>query len=186
MLLSQYSNCPDPFLAEMAGLLVVPAGAIISAGVPAFIYLAGRHALDDAYAKAVMLYSIAAFLELFAEPFYIRAQRRSQFRLRLATETVATLSRSFITFYFVARPNMGASVPLAFAYGQLAYALCLVSSYTSVHMQLLAVGAKLLRGAEKIEWNTLTLVGSFSLQVRRRQLLNHSGKEDMMEMSLTS
>ena len=29
MLLSQYSNCPDPFLAEMAGWLVVPAGAII-------------------------------------------------------------------------------------------------------------------------------------------------------------
>ena len=54
-----------------------------------------------------MLYSIAAFLELFAEPFYIRAQRRSQFRLRLATEAVATLSRSFITFYFVADDQHG-------------------------------------------------------------------------------
>ena len=74
--------------------------------------------------------------ELLAEPFYIRAQRRAFFRLRLAAETVATLSRSFVTYYFISMPGLGSSVPpgrggsvpglgssvpLAFAFGQLAY-----------------------------------------------------------------
>jgi hypothetical protein len=59
--------------------------------------------------------------ELLAEPFYIRAQRRAFFRLRLAAETVATLSRSFVTYYFISMPGLGGSVPLAFGFGQLAY-----------------------------------------------------------------
>lgn len=55
-----------------------------------------------------------------AEPFYIRAQRRSHFRLRLAAETVATLSRSLVTYCFVSMSagEKANNVPLAFAFGQ--------------------------------------------------------------------
>ena len=60
----------------------------------------------DPYAQAVALYALAAFFELLAEPFYIRAQRRSKFKLRLMTETIATISRSFVTFVSVSYTHL--------------------------------------------------------------------------------
>lgn len=61
-------------------------------------------------------HSLLSLQELLAEPFCIRAQRRSHFRLRFVAETIATLARSFVTFLFVRMP--GSAVSLAFAYGQ--------------------------------------------------------------------
>ena len=71
------------------------------------VFFANGLTKADPYAQAVALYGLAAFLELLAEPFYIRAQRRSKFKLRLVTETIATLSRSFVTFVLVTRPTTG-------------------------------------------------------------------------------
>mmetsp|Transcript_8901 Transcript_8901/g.14119 ORF Transcript_8901/g.14119 Transcript_8901/m.14119 type:complete len:130 (-) Transcript_8901:1321-1710(-) len=103
---------------EAAGWLVVPIGAVLSAGVPYTIYLFGGLKMTDPYSQAVAYYGISAFLELLSEPFYIRAQRRSHFRLRLAAETFATLSRSLVTYYFIVVQETSSKVPLAFAFGQ--------------------------------------------------------------------
>ncbi|HAY77684.1 MAG TPA: hypothetical protein DCY33_07550, partial [Gemmatimonadetes bacterium] len=64
---------------------------------------------------------------MLAEPFYIRAQRRSRFRLRFVTETVATILRSLVTFYFVNFTER--HVSLGFAYGQLAYGVTILICY---------------------------------------------------------
>ncbi len=88
------------------------------------VFFANGLTKTDPYAQAVALYGVAAFLELLAEPFYIRAQRRSKFKLRLVTETIATTRSEFRHVCFVTRPQTGVTVPLAFAFGQLAYGTC--------------------------------------------------------------
>ena len=58
---------------------MVPLAALLSAAVPTVVFFANGLTKTDPYAQAVALYGVAAFLELLAEPFYIRAQRRSKF-----------------------------------------------------------------------------------------------------------
>lgn len=127
--------------------------------------------MEDPYAKAVALYSLAAFLELFSEPFFIRAQRRSHFQLRLLSETVATLARSFVTFYFVIYAATSTAVPLAFAYGQLVYSLCVLLMYALPQLRFAAIGLRLALGKQRLQWGTLALVGTFSTQVRGASII---------------
>jgi oligosaccharide translocation protein RFT1 len=145
---------------------VVPLGALLSAGVPTTVFFARGLTKADPYAQAVALYGLAAFLELFAEPFYIRAQRRSKFKLRLATETIATITRSFVTFVLVTRPATGITVPLAFAFGQLAYGTCVWLMFAAAQWRFVGEGIDLMLGRSSISWGTLTLLGTFTLQVR--------------------
>jgi hypothetical protein len=105
-------------------------------------------------------------LELLAEPFYIRAQRRSKFKLRLVIETIATLARSFVAFLFITRPQTGVTVPLAFAFGQLAYGTCVWLIFAAAQWEFVGEGIDLIRGRSSISSGTLTLLGTFSLQVR--------------------
>ena len=149
----------------------MPLGAAVSTAVPYFLFTAGNLDLEDPYAKAVALYSIAAFLELFSEPFFIRAQRRSHFQLRLLTETVATLARSFVTFYFVTYAATSTAVPLAFAYGQLVYSLCVLLMYALPQLRFAAIGVRLALGEQRLQWGTLALVGTFSTQVRGASII---------------
>jgi oligosaccharide translocation protein RFT1 len=144
----------------------VPLGALLSAGVPTMVFFANGLTKADPYAQAVALYGLAAFLELLAEPFYIRAQRRSKFKLRLVTETIATLSRSFVTFVLVTRPATGITVPLAFAFGQLAYGTCVWLMFAAAQWEFVGEGIDLMLGRSSISWGTLTLLGTFTLQVR--------------------
>lgn len=130
------------------------------------VFFANRLTKADPYAQAVALYGLAAFLELLAEPFYIRAQRRSKFKLRLVTETIATLSRSFVTFVLVTRPTTGITVPLAFAFGQLAYGTCVWLMFAAAQWEFVGEGIDLMLGRSSISWGTLTLLGTFTLQVR--------------------
>ena len=156
----------QPTRAEAASWLVVPLGALLSAGVPTTVLFAKGLTRADPYAQAVALYGLAAFLELFAEPFYIRAQRRSKFKLRLATETIATITRSFVTFVLVTRPATGITVPLAFAFGQLAYGTCVWLMFAAAQWRFVGEGIDLMLGRSSISWGTLTLLGTFTLQVR--------------------
>jgi hypothetical protein len=149
----------------------VPLGATVSTAVPYFLFTAGNLDLEDPYAKAVALYSLAAFLELFSEPFFIRAQRRSHFQLRLLTETVATLARSFVTFYFVTYAATSTAVPLAFAFGQLVYSLCVLLMYALPQLRFAAIGVRLALGKQRLQWGTLALVGTFSTQVRGASII---------------
>jgi len=161
---------------EAAGWLVVPIGAVLSAGVPYAVYFLGGLSWGDPYAQAVALYGFSAFLELLAEPFYIRAQRRSYYRLRLAAETVATLSRSFVTFYFVSSPGMSASVPLAFAFGQMAYGVCILMFYAIAQLDFAKVGVRVLVGQGNMRRGTLALIGTFSCQAIWKLLLAEGEK----------
>lgn len=111
-----------------------------------------------------------------AEPFYIRAQRRSHFRLRLAAETVATLSRSFVTYYLVSMPGASASVPLAFAFGQLTYGLCILIFYAVVQLEFTKVGVDVLLRRVNLKRGTLALVGTFSTQAIWKLLLAEGEK----------
>ena len=120
----------------------------------------------DPYAQAVALYALAAFFELLAEPFYIRAQRRSKFKLRLMTETIATISRSFVTFVLVTRPATWITVPLAFAFGQLAYGISVWLMFAAAEWGFVGEGIDLMLGKSSISWGTLTLLGTFTLPVR--------------------
>ena len=45
----------------------MPLGAIVSIAVPYFLFTIGNLELEDPYTKAVALYCLAAFLELFSE-----------------------------------------------------------------------------------------------------------------------
>lgn len=145
---------------------MVPLAALLSAAVPTVVFFANGLTKTDPYAQAVALYGVAAFLELLAEPFYIRAQRRSKFKLRLVTETIATLARSFVTFVFVTRPQTGVTVPLAFAFGQLAYGTCVWLMFAAAQWEFVGEGIDLICGRSSISRGTLTLLGTFSLQVR--------------------
>lgn len=148
----------------------MPLGAIVSIAVPYFLFTIGNLELEDPYTKAVALYCLAAFLELFSEPFFIRAQRRSRFQLRLLTETVATLARSLVTFYFTYAATSTA-VPLAFAYGQLMYSLCVLLIYALPQLRFAEIGVRLVLGKQHLQWGTLALVGTFSTQVSGTSLI---------------
>ena len=129
----------------------MPLGATVSIAVPYFLFTIGNLKLEDPYTKAVALYCLAAFLELFSEPFFIRAQRRSRFQLRLLTETVATLARSLVTFYFTYAATSTA-VPLAFAYGQLMYSLCVLLIYALPQLRFAEIGVRLALGKQHLQW----------------------------------
>lgn len=110
-----------------------------------------------------------------AEPFYIRAQRQSRFRLRFAAETIATVLRSLVTFYFVNFTE--AHVSLGFAYGQLAYGVTILICYAIAQVDFANSGYALLCGERKMNWGgTLRLVQTFSTQALLKLFLAEGEK----------
>lgn len=81
--------------------------------------------------QSVLLYGLAAWVELVSEPCFALAQLRMRYKVRAAAETAATIARCVITFAVV----VGASMRewdvgvLPFACGQMAYALVLLGVY---------------------------------------------------------
>ena len=115
------------------------------------------------------------FQELLAEPFYIRAQRRSRFRLRFVTETVATVLRSLVTFYFVNFTER--HVSLGFAFGQLAYGVTILICYAIAQLDFACIGCALFLGKTKVKWGgTLRLVQTFSTQALLKLFLAEGEK----------
>jgi len=154
---------------------VIPIGTALSAGVPCAVLRLGGLEMDSPYAQAVAYYGFSAFLELLAEPFYIRAQRRSRFRLRFVTETMATVLRSLVTFYFVNFTER--HVSLGFAFGQLAYGVTILICYAIAQLDFAYIGCALFLGKTKVKWGgTLRLVQTFSTQALLKLFLAEGEK----------
>lgn len=81
--------------------------------------------------QALMLYSLAAVLELFIEPCFAVANQQMLYGLRASAETVATLARCALTCSVaIWGSRTGESLgALPFAYGQLGYASGLIFVY---------------------------------------------------------
>lgn len=96
--------------------LVLPFGGILAIAVPWAVVITQDISLSTSYGQALMYYGAAAFIELCAEPHYIRAMRISAFKLRLFAETASTVLRSVLTYALVSMNR--SDVVLAFAYSQ--------------------------------------------------------------------
>jgi oligosaccharide translocation protein RFT1 len=76
---------------------------------------------------AVFLYIFSALLELASEPFFLDAQLRMDFKLRVSIEGSAVIVKSLLTLgSVVLRSQLGL---LAFAIGQLGYSLTILVHY---------------------------------------------------------
>jgi len=96
--------------------LVLPIGGVLSILVPFGVIRTQNLSASEPYGKASLYYGLAAFIELCGEPGYIRAMRRSAFKLRLFAESTSTILRSVLTYALVS--SNSADVVLAFAYSQ--------------------------------------------------------------------
>ncbi|KAK9462982.1 Rft protein-domain-containing protein [Lipomyces oligophaga] len=80
------------------------------------------------FKSVVVIYGISAIVELLSEPMFALAQYKLQYKLRAICESGALVARCIVTFMLTvsAREDTGA---LAFALGQLAYAVVLSGLY---------------------------------------------------------
>jgi oligosaccharide translocation protein RFT1 len=107
--------------------LAAPAGGALAAAAVAALAWIGAGG-DPAYLAALRIQGAAALVELIAEPLYILATVERRYGLRLAAEAAATLGRAGVTLGALRR---GAPPPLAFSYGQVAYAAALLAVYST-------------------------------------------------------
>ena len=80
---------------------------------------------------ALVLYSIATFLELLVEPMYVIVQQKVQYKIRAAAESAATVSKCISTCgltLLASRNGLDIGV-LPFAVGQCVYAAALFLAY---------------------------------------------------------
>ena len=110
------------------------------AGIPialTFAFLYYNQANDETssqpnFLPAVAIYVLAAVIELAAEPLYIRAQNELHFGLRVTSEGTGVILRTLTTVALL----LGAPTQwnlLAFALGQLAYALSIFLVYSTAY-----------------------------------------------------
>ncbi|KAI9642921.1 Oligosaccharide translocation protein rft1 [Ciborinia camelliae] len=101
------------------------------------------------FRQSLKLYGVAAILELLAEPCFVVVQQKSAFKIRAATESIATVLRCIVTCavaVWAARHQTELGV-MPFAIGQVVYAISILLVY------LLGV------------WN-IALRGGFSLTIK--------------------
>ncbi|OUS49339.1 nuclear division RFT1-like protein [Ostreococcus tauri] len=147
--------------------LVLPVGGFLSIAVPFAVVWSQNISTSTPYGQALLYYGVAAFIELCAEPHYIRAMRMSAFKLRLSAETTSTVLRSFLTYALV---SYNQDVVLAFAFpssaratdddfpAQLAYAI----SMAVIYLNAAPNASERETGKDEA---TVKLIGIFSLQV---------------------
>lgn len=85
------------------------------------------------FVTALQLYSLAAMVELLAEPSFAVVMQKSEYKIRAAAESMATVMRCLtvcVTTFVAHRKGLELGV-LPFALGQSAYALSILSVYTS-------------------------------------------------------
>lgn len=83
------------------------------------------------FKQALQLYGLAAFVELLAEPCFIVVQQKSEYKIRAAVESTATVLRCLVASGLVvlaARKGLNVGV-LPFAVGQLVYGSSLLFGY---------------------------------------------------------
>jgi oligosaccharide translocation protein RFT1 len=125
------------------------------AGCPVALILAGLFlstSQDSAksqhhFHSAVALYVVSALLELASEPYFLEAQLRMNFKLRVSVEGSAVIVRSLVTLAsIIISPDSGL---LAFALGQLVYSVTLLVRYAM--QQRVPVEAVSSRHVHKLE-----------------------------------
>jgi len=124
----------DSRLASNISTLPFLGGIPIALGFALFYY---KQANDETssqpnFLPAIAVYVVAAIIELAAEPLYIRAQNELQFGLRVTTEGTGVILRTLTTVAIL----LGAPTRwnlLAFALGQLAYALSVFVVYWNAY-----------------------------------------------------
>lgn len=81
--------------------------------------------------EALQLYGLAAFWELLSEPCFVAVQQKSEYKVRAAAESIATVLRCFVTCavaVIATRKELNIGV-LPFAVGQCTYGLSLLLVY---------------------------------------------------------
>ena len=116
-------------ISHVSVLLGVPLAAGLAT---AYLRSAGVSALSTPLLReSLVVYGVAAVLELLAEPCFVVVQQKMLYRVRAGAESSATLARCLVTCCAVvhaARKSIALGV-LPLALGQLAYAFTLVAVY---------------------------------------------------------
>lgn len=105
--------------------------------ITAFVYV--YNASPETYSQpkffpSVVVYALAAFLELLCEPLYIRAQNELRFDVRVKAEGKAVVAKTATTFLVLVLTRGGEQwALLAFALGQIVYAGVLVLEFVTVY-----------------------------------------------------
>ncbi|KAK9382900.1 Rft protein-domain-containing protein [Kockiozyma suomiensis] len=108
-------------------LLGIPLAGISCAWY--YLHGASDEVSDLPYFKSVVvIYGIAALVELASEPMFALAQYKLQYKLRAICESGAVMARCAVTFLLTLSTREDTGV-LAFALGQLAYAVVLSGLY---------------------------------------------------------
>ncbi|KAG8742087.1 Oligosaccharide translocation protein rft1 [Ceratobasidium sp. 414] len=113
-------------VSTLPALLGAPLAFFITAGYRAIASEATR--AQPHFDLAVSIYAAAAIIDLLSEPLHNRAQGQMRFDLRVKAEGTAIISRSVFTVVALYAAGEQWSL-VAFAAGQLAYALTVLGSY---------------------------------------------------------
>ena len=121
-------------LVENVALIPVFLGVPVS-GLTALVYVqfaSTATASQPHFHLSVIVYAVAAVLELLSEPLYIRAQNELKLNIRVRAEGTAVVSKSIITFLVLAFFSAEWAL-VAFAAGQAAYGLSLLLVFLAVY-----------------------------------------------------
>ncbi|KAH9841349.1 Rft-1-domain-containing protein [Rhodofomes roseus] len=113
-------------------LLGIPAAILI-----AFLYVASTSASTASqphFHLSVAIYAVAASLELLSEPLYIRAQNELRFNLRVRAEGIAVVMKTTVAFAVLVIGDAEWAL-VAFALGQAAFGLAVLSTYLHAYGQ---------------------------------------------------
>ncbi|KAJ6546967.1 Rft protein-domain-containing protein [Mycena capillaripes] len=119
-----------PFLPLVIG---VPLALATSFG---YTHLAAQETRSQSgFYGGVLVYAVAAVMELWCEPMHNRAMSEMKTHIRVRGEGMGVVSKTLVTFlvlFYDSKADMdGALALLAFALGQLSYSLCLHVVYLS-------------------------------------------------------
>lgn len=121
-------------LVENISLVPVFLGIPVS-GLTALVYVQFASTTTTSQSHfhlSVVIYAVAAVLELLSEPLYIRAQNELKLKVRVRAEGAAVVSKSVVTFLVLAFAS-GEWALVAFAAGQAAYGLSLFVTFFGVY-----------------------------------------------------
>ena len=121
-------------LVENISLIPVFLGIPVS-GLTALVYLQFASTTTTSqphFHLSVVVYAVAAVLELLSEPLYIRAQNELRLKVRVRAEGAAVVAKSVVTFLVLAFAS-GEWALVSFAAGQAAYSLSLLAVFFGVY-----------------------------------------------------
>ncbi|VDC05570.1 unnamed protein product [Peniophora sp. CBMAI 1063] len=84
------------------------------------------------FTPSVLVYAVAASVELLSEPLYVRAQNELRFNIRIRAEGLAVFLKTVFTFVVLAFGPPDWAL-LAFAAGQMGYGLATFATFASVY-----------------------------------------------------